>query len=359
MNRIVAILGIAVLLFTSCHSEKKKKEEAPKLLVSKPLVRDTTITRTYVCQINSSQHIEVRALERGYLQDIFVDEGQTLQKGQPMFKIMPNVYEADLLKVKSEASIANIEYENTKMLQDQNVVSKNELALAKARLEKANAEVTLAQTHLNFTNINAPFGGVMDRLHVRKGSLLEEGELLTTLSDNSKMWVYFNMPEVEYLDYMSNKDRQNLKQVKLEMANGKLFSESGVIETIEGEFNNETGNIEFRAVFSNPDALLRHGETGNILMHLPYKNAMIIPQKATFEILDRKYVFVVNKEHKLVQREIEIAEEINHLYIVKSGLKASDEILLEGLRKVQKGDEIEVDFKSPEYVLENLELEAE
>ncbi|WP_100612687.1 efflux RND transporter periplasmic adaptor subunit [Confluentibacter lentus] len=359
MNRIVAILGMFVLLLSGCQSDKKNHKETPKLQVSKPIIKDTIISKVYVCQIKSCQHIELRALERGYLQNIFVDEGQKVSKGQSMFKIMPNVYEADLQKVKSEAVVARIEYENTKMLQDENVVSKNELALSKAKLDKANAEVTLAQTHLNFTNINAPFAGVMDHLHVRVGSLLDEGELLTTLSDNSKMWVYFNMPEVEYLDYMTDTNRQSLKQVQLEMANGKLFSEPGLIEIIEGEFNNETGNIAFRAVFPNPNAILRHGETGNIVMRLPYKNALIIPQKATFEILDKKYVFVVNKDHKLEQREITVAQELPHLYIVKSGLKESDDILLEGLRRVQKGDKVEVNFIQPKNVLASLELESE
>lgn len=361
MNRIAFLIGLLLLLtLEACQTETHvTHEEIPRLLVSKPVVRDTTITRTYVCQIHASKHIELRALEQGYLQHISVVEGQTVTAGQPMFKILPNVYEAELQKMKAEAEVVRIEYQNTKLLADQKVVSANELALAKARLDKAMAEVKLAETHLGFTNIKAPFSGIMDRFHVREGSLLEEGELLTTLSDNSHMWVYFNVPEVEYLDYMTKGKSTNARQVELQMANGQTFPHGGKVSTIEGEFNPETGNIQFRADFPNPEKILRHGETGNILMHLPVQNALIIPQKATFEILDERYVYVVNAENKLEQKRIEIAEELPHLYLIRSGLLASDRVLLEGLRRVKNGQKIEVNLQSADQMMADLELEAE
>ncbi|APD06199.1 uncharacterized protein UJ101_00660 [Flavobacteriaceae bacterium UJ101] len=360
MNKIISILPVILIVLSSCHNtHEKKHEEILKLEVTTPYIKDTLITKDYVCQIHASKRIELRALEKGYLQKVFVDEGQTVTKGQAMFKIMPNVYNADLKKMKAEAEVTQIEYKNTKLLADKNIVSKNELALAKAKLDKANAEVSLAKTHLGFTNVNAPFNGIMDRLHVRVGSLLDEGELLTTLTDNSKMWVYFNVPEAEYLDYISNKDDVNQKQVQLKLANGQVFPETGIIETIEGEFNNETGNIEFRATFPNPERILRHGETGSILINQPYQNAMLIPQKATFEILDKKYVFVVNEENEIEQKRITIAEELPHLYIIKEGLKGTDKILMEGLRKVSNGQKIDVNLQNPEKVLSELEIHAE
>lgn len=360
MNRLIACMICVAALFSGCQKEEKEvHEETPILEVSNPIIKDTTITREFVCQIHASRHIEVRALERGYLQDIYVDEGQKVTKGQRMFKIMPNVYEADLQKMKAEAEVARIEYNNTKMLADKNVVSQNELALAKAKLDKALAEVNLAETHLGFTNINAPFTGIMDHLHVREGSLLEEGELLTTLADNDRVWVYFNVPESEYLDYVSSDQNHRQKEVQLRLANGQVFNQNGVIETIEGEFNHETGNIEFRAVFPNPNSMLRHGETGSILMNTTVKDAMIIPQKATFEILDKIYVFVVNEENKLEQRQISVAQELPHLYIVDGGIDTSDKILMEGLRKVRNGQEIEAQFKPSEQVLADLRLHAE
>ncbi|MEK9825023.1 MAG: efflux RND transporter periplasmic adaptor subunit, partial [Methylotenera sp.] len=256
----------------------------------------------------------------------------------------------DLQKAKAEAEMVNIEYQNTKALAEKNIVSKNELALAKAKLDKAHAEVRMADTHLGFTNINAPFNGVMDHLNVRVGSLVDEGELLTTISDISKMWVYFNVPEAEYLDYKASKEMQSNVNVKLKMANGDVFEQA--------DFDNKTGNIEFRATFPNPERILRHGGTGNILMTVPYKNAMIIPQKATFEILDKSYVYVVDKDNKLQQKLITIAAELPHLFIV-NGLQDTDKVLLEGLRKVHNGQQIAVNFKSPEKVISELKFHAE
>ncbi len=351
---------IITLLINGCHqAETEKQEEAPKLEATTPLREDTSITKEYVCQIHAIRHIEVRALEKGYLQNIFVDEGHLVRQGRPMFKIMPNIYQAELLKAKAEANIINIEYLNTKGLADQNIVSQNELALAKAKLDKANAEVKLAETHLSFTNINAPFEGIMDHLQVRIGSLLDEGSLLTTLSDVSTLWVYFNVSESEYLDYKQNKHDDNPVKVQLRMANGNVFNQIGVIETIEADFDNTTGNIEFRATFPNPDRLLRHGETGTILMAKPYKNALIIPQRAVFEIMDKTYVYVVNKEEKLEQRLIKIEADIPYLYIVKEGLQDDDKVLLDGLRKVHSGDKIEMDLRPPEKVRAELALYTE
>src|SRR6185369_15130594 len=132
--------------------------------------------------------------------------------------------------------------------------------------------------------------------------------LLTTLSDNSKVWVYFNVPEAEYLDYAALAKKQGQQKVKLLMANNELFPHEGTVETIEADFNNETGNIAFRATFPNPDRILRHGETGTILMPTYLKNALIIPQKATFDILDKKFVYVVDEKGLLTAKQIEIGQ---------------------------------------------------
>jgi len=319
--------------------------------------KNTSIVKDYVSQIHAYQHIELRPLEKGYLQQIFVDEGQHVKKGQPMFQISPNVYKTELQKATAEEHTAEIELKNTQLLADSNVVSSNELALAQSNVEKA--EVLLAKTHLGFTDIRAPFDGIMDHLEARQGSLLDERELLTTLSDNSKMWVYFNVPETEYLDYIMSTGKDEQKEVKLLLANNKTFNQIGIVETIEGEFNNETGNIAFRATFPNPEGMLRHGETGSVLMTVPFKQAIIIPQKATFEILDKKYVFVIDKNNIVKQREITVEAELPHLFIVNQGLSITDKILLEGIRMVKDQEKIATTFVKPNDVLENLELYVE
>lgn len=360
MKKILMLLGVCgVLLHTSCQSEKKHEEEHTKYLVTNPVRKDTIITKDYVAQIHSFRHIELRAQERGYLDNIYVDEGQAVKKGQLLFQIMPRLYEAEYQKAKAEVSFAEIEYKNTKRLADNNVVAPNELAMAKAKLDKAKAEMSLTQVHLQFTQIRAPYDGIIDRFHVRQGSLVDEGDLLTELSDNSKMWVYYNVPESEYLDYQANAQKSTKMNVNLMMANGKMFGHPGIVETIEADFNNETGNIAFRATFPNPKGLLRHGETGNIQMTKPYKNALIIPQKATFEVLEKKYVYVIDKDNKVRSREIKIAAELPHIFIISEGLSTNDKILLEGLRLVQENQKIEYKLEKPEHVLSHLELYAE
>jgi membrane fusion protein (multidrug efflux system) len=363
MKTILILAGFCMSLFllSGCHSETAHAAEAEtRYLVTSPMRKDTLITRDYVCQIRAIQHIEVRALERGYLQQIFVDEGKFVKKGQMMFQVMPLLYKAELQKSQAEAEFAGIEYQNTKSLADSNVVSKNELALAKAKFDKAKAELALAQVHLGFTEIRAPFSGLMDRFQVRQGSLLEEGDLLTILSDNSKMWVYFNVPEAEYLNYkMAVANKDSVMNVKLRMANHQMFEYGGRVETIEADFNNETGNIAFRATFPNPKGLLRHGETGNIQVMRPIRNALLIPQKSTFEVLEKKYVFIVNKEGVVKSREIKIGAELPHIFVVDSGLEEGDRILLEGLRQVRENQKIAYHVVKADSVISHLELYAE
>lgn len=345
MMRIsLSALLFVFMLSSSCNHKEEKKEESTTFIATSPLQKDTLIYREYVAQIQSINHIELRSQEKGYLQKIYVDEGQYVKKGQLMFQIMPVIYKAEMEKAKAEMNFAEIEYQNTKSLADKNIVSPNELALAKAKLDKAKAELALAQAHLNFTEIRAPFDGIMDRLQKRLGSLIDEGELLTTLSDNSKMWVYFNVPESEYLDFTKKQKTNHNQNVLLRMANKELFDNAGVVETIEADFNNETGNIAFRATFPNPNRILRHGETGNILMPVSLKNALIIPQKSTYDVLDRKYVYIIDKEGILRATQITIAQEMEHVYIVASGIGPNDKILAEGLGKVKNGEKIKYEF---------------
>jgi membrane fusion protein (multidrug efflux system) len=358
VHRLLFIGCLGALFFNTSCAHKEEKEEEVKFLVTSPLEKDTIISRDYVCQIRAIQHIELRAMERGYLQQIFVDEGKYVKQGQMMFQILPIKYKADLQKSQAEAEFAEIEYLNTKSLADSNVVSKNELKLAKAKYDMAKAELSLSQVHMGFTEIRAPFSGLMDRFQVRLGSLVEEGDLLTTMSDNSKMWVYFNVPEAEYLNYKAQ-SKEKIMHVDLIMANHKMFDHPGLVETIEADFNNQTGTIAFRATFPNPEHLLRHGETGNIRVTVPEKNAMIIPQKATFEVLDKKYVYVLDKDNHLKSRKITVSAELPDLYIISEGLTLKDKILLEGLRLVKEDQKISYTFEDPKKVISHLVLHAE
>jgi len=360
MKRIIVFTGlIALLCLTSCTTKKEEKEEAGKFTVTNPVRIDTSFTKQYVSQIRSVRNIEIRAQEKGFLQNIYVDEGQFVRAGQVLFKIMPKMYEAELLKAQAEAKGAEIELQNAKSLADKNIVSKSEQAIAQAKLEQAKAEVALAKLHLSFTEIRAPFDGTIDRIPKKLGSLIDEGELLTSLSDNSQIFAYFNVSEPEYLEYQTNIKGRADNKVGLLLANGATLKYKGNVEVIESEFDNETGNIAFRAKFPNPNKLLKNGETGSVLMTIPLRNALVIPQKATYEIQDKKYVFVVDKNNALKSVEITIKGEMPDLYVVNSGITANDKILLDGLQKANDNDKIKFDYLNPKEVLAHLRLRAE
>lgn len=360
MKRIVMFAGMCSMLYqTGCTPKTEKKEEAAKYTVTSPLKIDTSFTREYVSQIRSFRNIEVRAQEKGYLQNVYVDEGQFVKAGQVLFRIMPKIYEAEFRKTLAEVKIAEIEVQNTKTLSDKNVVSKNELAMAEAKLDQAKAEMALSKVHLSFTEIRAPFDGTIDRIPLKLGSLVDEGELLTSLSDNSKMLVYFNVSEPEYLDYKTNAKGRANNKVSLLLANNQEFKYKGDVEIIESEFNSETGNIAFRARFPNSEKLLKNGETGKVQMTVPIRNALIVPQKATYEIQDKVYVFVVGKDHVVRSRKISIGSKMPDLYVVESGISENDQILLDGIQKAKEDDKIEFEYQKPGEVISHLKLKAE
>ncbi|HEY0981617.1 efflux RND transporter periplasmic adaptor subunit [Schlesneria sp. T3-172] len=340
--------------------EEEHHEETHRIVATTPQSTSVTITQQYVCQIHSQRHIQVRALERGYLEAIPVKEGQTVKAGDLMFTVMPVLYQARLEAELAEAHLAQLEYNFSKKLFEDKVVSQNEVALNLAKVKKTEAKVKQAQAELNFATVKAPFDGIVDRLQHQQGSLVEEGECLTTLSDNSVMWVYFNVPEARYLEYMAElRQNQDDLQVELVLADGSKFPQVGRIGAIEADFNNQTGNIPFRADFPNPDRLLRHGQTGNILIHRVVTDAIVIPQRATFEILNKRYVFVVDQDDVAHQREIAIENELEDIFVLKKGLNVDEKIVLEGVRQVRDGDKVEYDALHSDQVVANLKYHAE
>jgi membrane fusion protein (multidrug efflux system) len=364
------------------QQQESHHQEQRKLVATTPVAEDVVVTRTYVSQIRSRRHIEVRAIDSGYLQQVQVQEGQAVKQGSVMFRIVPVLYQAKLDTEAAEAELAQIKFDNTKVLSAKAVVSDQEVALAKAELTRAKAKVGLAQAEFNFTALKAPFDGIVDRQYQQQGSLVNEGDVLSTLSDNQVMWVYFNVPEARYLEYKANLNGDNERlEIALKLANGEVFPQPGKIGAIEADFNNETGNIAFRADFANPDTLLRHGQTGTILIHHKVHDAIVIPQRSTFEILANKYVFVIEPDttqgdsaagndgqhaakggmkHGIVrQRQVVIQEELDDIYLIKSGLSVTDKIVFEGLRQVRDGGRVEYELQPAKEILNHLKYHAE
>jgi len=373
------VLGFASLSLSGCAAQADSQEVAHSasqgesghhehtIVVTSPVRMDVISTQPYVCQIHSCQHIEVRALEGGYLEKICVKEGQRVKKGELMFKILPVLYQARKESEEAEVQRLQIELDNAKALLQKGIVAAPQIALKEAEVAKAKAKLGVARAELSFTDVVAPFDGIVDRQRSQQGSLIEEGDILTTFSDNSLMWVYFNVPEKDYLAYKAelDKDKDNdgtspgHLQIELRLANHEIFPQQGKIGAIEADFNNTTGNISFRADFPNPSGLLRNGQTGTILIHRTLKDVVVIPQRATFEILAKRYAYVVGEDNVVHQRDITVQTAQDDIFVIEQGLKANDKIILEGIRQVRDGDKIEYEFRAADEVLGNLKYHAE
>lgn len=365
---------VGLTLFLAACSSKKNAPDAvasqENFHVVNPLTIDTLYQQEYVADIQAVQRVELRARVQGYLEKIHVDEGQAVKQGQLLFSISNQVYREELLRAKAalksviaEAKVAEVELKNTRTLVDKNVVSSSELEMAQAKLDATNAKIEEAKTavssaelHLSMTQIKAPFSGVINREPLKVGSLIEEGALLTTIANFGEVFAYFNLAEKDYLDFVKKSSTPSTKKVALQMANGELYPQMGTIETAESEVDPNTGNIAFRARFANPQNLLKHGSSGKVLVNNILKNALIIPQKSTFEIQESLYVFVVDKQNKVQMRPFTPLLRLTHLYVVDAGLSPSDRILYEGVQLVKEGDVINPELIQMRQVMTQLAL---
>lgn len=360
-------LGLIPLCLPACNQHHEEHHaEAHTIVATSPQSQPVTLTQQYVCQIHSQRHIRVRALKEGYLQAIRVKEGQFVKEGEPLFEVIPILYQKEYEAASAEYNVAKLELKYAEQLRKDNAISPNEVALIAAKLKRAEAKMELAKAALNFAAVKAPFDGIIDRLHHQQGALVEEGEELTTLSDNSVMWVYFNVPEKRYLEYMTNLQRNKDMKIELLLASGKKFEHVGMLDpvhgkgAIEADFNNETGNIPFRADFPNPERLLRNGQTGTVLLTWVENDALVIPQRATFEVLSKRYVYVIDDEKVAHQTEITIENELEDLFVIKKeGITVNDKIVLEGIRQIRDGETVEFEDRKPEEALANLKFHAE
>jgi membrane fusion protein (multidrug efflux system) len=366
----VVILALVTFSLPACHRhEEQAHAEHQNIVVTTPKVQDVTITQQYVCQIRSRRHIEVCPLTEGYLEKIELKEGQAVKEGDELFKILPTLYSRKMEAEQAKANVARIKYEQSQALANKQVVSPIDVQLAEAEFKEADARARQAKAEVDFTVIRAKFDGIVDRLNKQEGSFVDKKDVLTTLSDNSVMWVYFNVPELQYLEYRGREPKNhNVSQltlvdsrIELILANGTKFDQPGsATVVVEGVVNYETGNYKLRADFPNPDRMLRHGQTGTLRIHRAVHNAVVIPQRATYEILDKQYVWVVGEDKVVHQRPITVAHELEDKFVIAGGLDAKDRIILEGVRQVHEGDKLEeFEVEKPDAALAHQKYPAQ
>ena len=358
MSKQVLMLVVGIMLMTAGCKSKTEKDVTAVYTATTPEITSTSISKDYVANIQSEKNIEIRAQKGGILEDIYVDEGQTVKAGQLLFRITTVGAQEELEKTKAETEQARIDLQNTSMLAVNDIVSKNAQKMAKAKLNAAMADYRLAGLQKKLSLVRAPFSGIIGRIPNKKGSMIQEGDLLSSLSDNNNMYVYFNVSEPEYLDYQQHASERDKLPLTLVLANGTRFGAQGHFQNVEGEFDKGTGNIAFRAKFPNPDHLLRNGETGTVRMDIPVRNAMIIPQQATYEIQDQKYVFVVDTRGYVHARPIKVAFAKQDIFVVSEGLSKNDKVLIDGVEKVNDGDRISYRYKSPAAAIQSVKLKA-
>ncbi|MEZ5396684.1 MAG: efflux RND transporter periplasmic adaptor subunit [Bryobacterales bacterium] len=375
LRAAVILTGLSLLVGACAKDPEEEGEHEAEvqhpIVLTTPRIMDVPTTQGYVCRMQSRRHIEIRALNEGYLEEIRIHEGQAVLAGDHLYEVYPVLYRTRLEAERAELRLADINLQNTERLAEKGFVSAPELARAKAERERAKANFDRATAELGFTSILAPFDGIVGRQLMQQGSLIEEGDTLTTMSDNLVMWVYFNVPEADYLRFKSIRgasDPDSPRTLKLSgatiqirLANGQIFNQNAATTlTIESEFNRETGNIEFRADFPNPERLLRHGQTGTLLINQKIRGALVIPQQATFEVLDRQYVYVVDENEVAHQRQIVVERELEDIYVLKDGLSADEKFVLDGVRQVRDGERLELtETRSPEEAVNNLKHHAE
>lgn len=365
----LSALCLAFLAMCSCNESKQANGNANKYPVTKPILLDTNYNSEYIAEIHSIQNIEIRTRVKGYIEVNHLDEGKNVKEGQIMFSLSSSFYREELIKAKAmvksaiaEMRTAQLELQNKKLLFSKKIISKTELDKAEANLEALEAKLdeaksheATAKLHLSHTVIKAPFDGTIHRIPYKLGSLIDEGTLLTTLSNNKQVFAYFNVSEKEYLKYTQNNISE--QEVSLQLADNSIHKYKGKIQTIEGEFDRNTGTIAFRAIFPNPDFLLKHGASAKVLIKNELKNALIIPQKASFEIQDKFYVYVVDNNNKIVSRNIHVGKRLPHLFVIESGLSTRDRILFEGIQNVKEGDIIIPEMRDPLSIIQTLKAQ--
>jgi membrane fusion protein (multidrug efflux system) len=353
--RLTFLLALLSLSVTGCDTRRKAPLRMHhKIVATSPQIKDVTVTQQYGCLIQAQRYIKLRASERGYVEQVSVKEGQSVKEGDLIFKIKPIVSQSTLYAENAEIKVAEQKLNEAKKLFEDKAVTKIEVELREANLAKVKAHARVAAAKFDLSTIKAPFDGIIQRLR-QPGSLVAEGEDLTTLSDDSSIWAYFNVPEVRYFEFMAelNQHKERL-QIELVLANGTKFQQTGKFGAIVADFDHETGTIPFRADFPNPDHLLRHGQTGSVLIHQVLKDAVVIPQRAVVNLLDKRYVYVVDKNDIVHQREIVIENEVDHaLFVIQKGVGVNDKIVLEGVMQIQDGEEIEYEDHQADHQAES------
>ena len=357
----IAYFSLALAL-TACGGKTQMPEQSNDFTVETVRTAEADVNTSYPATIRGIQDIEIRPKIAGHITKVLVDEGDFVRAGQPMFLIDRVQYEAavksaeaNIKVMQSNISTQELTVENKRKLYEKQIISKydydiaqNQLQAFKAQLAQSRAALTDAKNNLSYCTITSPSNGVVGTIPFRVGSLVSSAsaEPLTTVSNISKVYVYFSMTEKQLLDLTREsggieKAIEAMPAINLVLADGSQYSQQGHITAVSGVIDQNTGAVQMRATFDNAGLILRSGGTGSILIPPHSDNAILIPQKATYDIQNKKFVYIVNQNNTVDSREIQVmTQNDGKSYIVTSGLKAGERIVTEGVNQLKKGMKI-------------------
>lgn len=353
-TNLLLTAGIAAALTACSGGGQQPTAQAPDIATMTVAYGTSELNNTFPATIKGKTDIDIRPQVTGFITKVHVDEGQHVKKGQPLFTLDQVQFQAAVEAAAASVNVAQTAVETAKLtadnkrkLLDKNIISEyewqmadNDLRQARANLASAQANLVTARKNLSYTVVTSPSDGVVGTIPNREGSLASPTSAvpLTTVSDNSQVYAYFSLNEKDVLDLTENGAKslaqsvKEMPEVTLRLANGDDYPSKGKIATVSGVLDNTTGSASVRALFDNPNGMLRSGSTGAILIPQRSDSAIMIPQKATYELQDRRFVYVVGDSNKVVSAPITVAP-INdgRNFVVTSGLKPGDRIAIEGV----------------------------
>ncbi|GAB7087343.1 efflux RND transporter periplasmic adaptor subunit [Marinifilum fragile] len=367
MRKNYLFAGIIILLlgFTSCKKGNQAQAGHGPMPFPVQTVEKSNVTtyNEYAANIEGMQNIKIRPKVDGFIDEIYIDEGDQVTKGQLLFKLSAETLSQQVKAAKANIKVAEaqvfsaqVEVDKITPLVEKNIISsiqlktaKSNLNAAKAQLAAAKAQYQNAKENLDYTMIKSPVDGIIGSLPYKVGSLVgrTEAKPLTTVSNIKNVYAYFTLNEKQLLQFnrqlngnTANEKIKKMPEVELVLADGSLYDFKGKIETINGMVNPRTGSISYRAIFPNPNNLLRSGISGKVKMPSNMNDIVLLPQKATYELQGKKFVYLVGKENKVESKEVIIANTIDNHFVVKAGVNPGEQYVIDGLIKLRDGMQI-------------------
>ncbi len=349
----IIIPSLALFLLVSCGNKDGNQQAAQMQAAPFPVsqLESKTVTgnQEYPANIEGIINSDVRAKATGYIQKVYVDEGQKVQKGQILFKLETQSLSQDAGAAKARINVAQVEVDKLIPLVEKNIISPVQLETAKANLAQAKANYSSIGANIDYATVKSPVDGFVGAINFREGSLVSPSDAtpLTTVSDIKQVYAFFSLNEADYLDFLQKTKGENLNEkitnfpeVSLLLANGNTYPLKGKIQTSTGQINRNTGTVSFRAVFNNPNQLLTNGNSGRIQIPVVYENAIVIPQAATIDQQGHILLFKVKENNTVTSTLVTIKGRVDNLYVVESGVKAGDKIVVDGIGKLRNDMQI-------------------